>query len=197
MQFRQIITAAAFSGLVLVSSVSQAATTFVSTASTTIGVFAGNLLSAFASEGAPVTSATAQSIYSGFTWSFQGESILGVNSANNVDVLISSFSPLASGGQVNLALFPTQLGQLDAALDAFLPAAIQFGQANSTLSLIQVAGLIPALNNSATLAFLGNSGNSLEITVSAIPEPGEWAMMLSGLAIVGAITRRRRKFAKS
>jgi hypothetical protein len=28
--------------------------------------------------------------------------------------------------------------------------------------------------------------------VAAIPEPGEWAMMLSGLAVVGAIARRRR-----
>jgi hypothetical protein len=31
-----------------------------------------------------------------------------------------------------------------------------------------------------------------ETLVAAIPEPGEWAMMLSGLAVVGAIARRRR-----
>jgi hypothetical protein len=29
--------------------------------------------------------------------------------------------------------------------------------------------------------------------VAAIPEPGEWAMMLAGLASVAAIARRRKK----
>jgi PEP-CTERM motif len=29
--------------------------------------------------------------------------------------------------------------------------------------------------------------------VAAVPEPGEWAMMLAGLSVVGLIARRRKK----
>jgi hypothetical protein len=35
-------------------------------------------------------------------------------------------------------------------------------------------------------------GLSTSMIVSAIPEPSEWAMMMSGLAVVGLMARRRR-----
>jgi PEP-CTERM motif len=34
--------------------------------------------------------------------------------------------------------------------------------------------------------------DNISVEVSAVPEPGEWAMMLAGLGVVGAIARRRR-----
>jgi hypothetical protein len=36
------------------------------------------------------------------------------------------------------------------------------------------------------------SGPTLYVTVTAIPEPGEWAMMIAGLSVVGLMARRRR-----
>jgi hypothetical protein len=49
---------------------------------------------------------------------------------------------------------------------------------------------------SALFGFLGYGaeviGLSTSMLVSSIPEPGEWAMMMSGLAVVGLMARRRR-----
>ena len=38
-----------------------------------------------------------------------------------------------------------------------------------------------------------NAGDTLNITVSAVPEPETLALLLSGLGVVGLITRRRRQ----
>jgi hypothetical protein len=37
------------------------------------------------------------------------------------------------------------------------------------------------------------AGSSLEVTVSAVPEPESFAMLLAGLGIVGASVRRRQR----
>jgi hypothetical protein len=47
----------------------------------------------------------------------------------------------------------------------------------------------------STGAFAMNSGNGTLTVTAAIPEPSTWAMMIAGLAGLGALYRRRVAFA--
>lgn len=58
-------------------------------------------------------------------------------------------------------------------------------QSVSTNSFLDVANSAGGLN-----------GISLYWTAAPVPEPHEWAMMLSGLGVVGVIARRRRRLAE-
>lgn len=39
----------------------------------------------------------------------------------------------------------------------------------------------------------GKNGGMYTVTAAAVPEPGEWAMMLAGIGMMGAMVRRRRR----
>ena len=59
--------------------------------------------------------------------------------------------------------------------------------ASSTTTRIRFSGQTLASNNQAYGAALDS------VSVIAIPEPGEWAMMAAGLGAIALITRRRRQ----
>jgi hypothetical protein len=74
--------------------------------------------------------------------------------------------------------------------------ALSGGPSNFTGSWTATAGasinVSFAGDFSNTTAF-GPTIDNISLTqVSAVPEPGEWAMMLAGLAMVGAISRKRK-----
>jgi hypothetical protein len=73
-----------------------------------------------------------------------------------------------------------------AGLGTFDPSAV--GEYSFKLAAYTSTGSIFAGNFNA----YGTEAFNTSMVVSAVPEPGEWAMMLAGLGVVSAIARRRR-----
>lgn len=82
-------------------------------------------------------------------------------------------------------------------------SVIDFNGANASVTFSSLAFLDTAIGNSldngGTDWLIGglNAGDSLSITVTAVPEPETYALLLSGLGMVGWLTRRRRPQAQA
>ena len=98
----------------------------------------------------------------------QGSLNLGMNFLQSGSVISGTPIVSAPSGIFN----PNALGQYSFKLTAYTQTGSLFG---------------------GNLNLYGTEQFSTSMVVSAIPEPGEWAMMLAGLGVVSMIARRRRK----
>lgn len=130
-------------------------------------------------------SSTMTTLFSG------ANALFGVNSFSDVQTL----SPVAA-----LAGSPAANNLLILSLDSRRLIEIDRGTGN-VLSSLDLTGLTPQAIEGLTVDTLGNiylvaedSGtpNSRLFVLSAVPEPGTYALMLGGLALLGWMARRRQ-----
>lgn len=125
------------------------------------------------------------------TWDFEVPSLSAANgsvtssfSAVGVkDLVISSFY-ITGNGQTYLGR-QTSTGSQEAwVIDAFNAAAGSY--------MLHVAGsVVPSIVGGKTTYGGGSFGGQLDLA-APVPEPETWGMMVGGLALVGALARRRK-----
>jgi hypothetical protein len=197
MQFRHLISAVAFSALAMASSFSQAATVLTfNLNTTTLGQLVSGISGGLAAEGFTLNAGNAEAAYQNYLWSPAGESIVGTSAFTGINATLVANIAIATGGTVSFGNLSngsfTAFSQLDALIDNNIGNLIAAAQFNP--SIIPALAGLSLSNIQGGLPFALGANDNLQITlVSAVPEPGEWAMMLSGLAVVGVMARRRRQ----
>ncbi|KQQ46331.1 hypothetical protein ASF61_18185 [Duganella sp. Leaf126] len=148
-------------------------------------------LSHFSGFGDPSTAVTAGNV----SGSLAGAYVIGNNDAGGYNDL---FHAVNFGSKVGFTV--TFSGELDPSLSAFGSTfgvslfdrsgtvALGAGAASDALVLLTWTSL-----GSATSVPLANQIGTTVNAVSAVPEPQGWLMLGAGLALLGAIARRRRQ----
>jgi hypothetical protein len=90
---------------------------------------------------------------------------------------------LSFGGTLKLTSWQGFTGQAGHSYDLF-----DWGTTEGAFDTIDADGLVLASGTRLDVSRLYVDGT---ISIAAVPEPGEWAMLLAGLALVGGTARRR------
>lgn len=128
----------------------------------------------------------------------QGDQYLAVLGGGNASFTFAGLSQLSldygSADQYNLFT----LTYADSTTQSFTGGALIAASANGNQSSPITNGRLTFTNNTNAITglSLSSSRNSLEVdnfaSISAVPEPATWGMMLIGFGAIGASMRRRR-----
>jgi len=152
-----------------------------------------------------VTGGTVDIIGSGTNWDYipgSGKFIDLDGSTNQPGLLARSFNTIA--GMTYTATFDLAGNHVVGYPDNDT-VAVSFGTASQSYSNFAknqgwttfTLNFTAATTGSTVLSFKNSGSDNVgllldNVNVAAVPEPGEWAMMLAGLGIVGFMARRRR-----
>ena len=128
---------------------------------------------------------------SGMSTLFSGASLFGLNSLSDVQTLASVDSFAGTAAANNLLILSLDSKKL-----------IEIKRDGTVLSSLDLAGITSQPIEGVTVdekgiiylvAEQGDTANSRLFVLTPVPEPETWGMMLAGLSLVAAATRRMRK----
>ncbi len=90
------------------------------------------------------------------------------------------------GGTLRLVSYGSFIGQAGQTFDLF-----DWGTSSGTFANIDISGFNLAAGTWLDTSSLYQNG-SVTISVTAVPEPETYAMLLAGLGLMGAVVRRRK-----
>ena len=117
--------------------------------------------------------------------------LASTNGAGLSDQIVTG-GPLALSSTITFTFNELSLGVLQEGVAYTL---ISGATGNSGFDATALASLATVLNGDYTPTF-SMSGNNLQVTFAAVPEPGTWAMMLGGLGILVTAQKMRRRSIK-
>lgn len=115
-------------------------------------------------------------------------------STSTLDIEILGPEPGTGHDRIEVSGLAALAGTLDVAfLDGYAPTVgtsfilMTFGSHTGQFGTMAVSGLAPSVRLVADYG-----AHDLTLTVAAVPEPHEWALMMAGLGVVGWTVRRKR-----
>ncbi len=110
-------------------------------------------------------------------------------------------APISSIYKLNLSAFVADNNPTGVVLEVFAPGVValpfaSLSAASPSFSTAGLVGFVPAGTQFGIAVnyggFYNNDSTGINFTLTAVPEPASWALMIAGFGLVGTAARRRR-----